>query len=233
MEQSISERLRALAEPEFQKFTSRLLPGTEHILGVRLPKLRKIAREIARGGWRAYLAGAREDSFEEIMLQGMVIGYIQADLPERLRLVAAFIPKIDNWSVCDSFCSGLKLARAEPDTVWAFLQPYLHSEREFEARFGAVMLLFYYIDEAHISAVLILLDQLPAQGYYARMAVAWAISICFIRFPEQTMDYLKTGSTLDDLTYNRALQKIMESHCVDAETKSRVRRMKRKESAEN
>lgn len=232
MEKSIHERLLALAEPEFQKFSSSLLPGTDNILGVRLPKLRKIAKEIAKGDWHAYLAYAQDDTFEETMLQGMVIGYVKADLQELLRNIAAFVPKIDNWSVCDSFCSGLKIARESPEAMWDFLQPYLHTEQEFEARFGAVMLLFYFIDETHIRDVLALLDQIPAQGYYARMAVAWAVSICFVHFPELTMEYLRTGTLLDDRTYNKALQKITESRCIDRETKAVIRRMKRQESAQ-
>ena len=51
-------------------------PGTSNILGVRLPILRKLAKKIIRGDWRAYLASAQDQSFEEIMLQGMVIGYV-------------------------------------------------------------------------------------------------------------------------------------------------------------
>ena len=233
MEASIHEQLLALSEPEFQKFSSSLLPGTNNILGVRLPALRKLAKKIAKGDWRAYLASEEDRSFEEIILQGMVIGYVRADLPELLERIAAFVPKIDNWSVCDSFCSGLKIARKEPEAIWDFLQPYLHTEREFEARFGVVMLLFYFIEDLHIRRVLALLDQIPSKEYYARMAVAWAISICFVRFPALTMEYLKTENSLDDFTYHKALQKITESNCVNRETKAVIRRMKnqnRKES---
>jgi len=233
VEASIHEQLLALSEPEFQKFSSSLLPGTNNILGVRLPALRKLAKKIAKGDWRAYLASEEDRSFEEIMLQGMVIGYVRADLPELLERIAAFVPKIDNWSVCDSFCSGLKIARKEPEAIWDFLQPYLHTEREFEARFGVVMLLFYFIEDLHIRRVLALLDQIPSKEYYARMAVAWAISICFVRFPALTMEYLKTENSLDDFTYHKALQKITESNCVNRETKAVIRRMKnqnRKES---
>lgn len=233
MEASIHEQLLALSEPEFQKFSSSLLPGTNNILGVRLPALRKLAKKIAKGDWRAYLTSAEDQSFEEIMLQGMVIGYVRADLPELLERIAAFVPKIDNWSVCDSFCSGLKIARKEPEAIWDFLQPYLHTEREFEARFGVVMLLFYFIEDLYIRRVLALLDQIPSKEYYARMAVAWAISICFVRFPALTMEYLKTENSLDDFTYHKALQKITESNCVNRETKAVIRRMKnqnRKES---
>ncbi|MEG1502582.1 MAG: hypothetical protein RR370_04260, partial [Synergistaceae bacterium] len=63
--------------------------------------------------------------------------------------------------------------------------------------------------------------------YYVAMAVAWAISICFIKYPKETMIYLNDNN-LDDNTYNKALQKICESHRVDNETKAIIRSMKRK-----
>jgi 3-methyladenine DNA glycosylase AlkD len=161
------------------------------------------------------------------MLQGMVIGYAKADVEETLRYVADFVPKIDNWSVCDSFCSGLKFAKTNKRRVWDFLQPYLASENEYDVRFGVVMRLQYYMDEEHIHFVLGLLDRVRHEGYYAKMAVAWALSICYVKFPEPTMAYLN-NNTLDDVTYNKALQKITESYRVDQETKTLIRSMKRK-----
>lgn len=226
MQKAIRERLIALSEPDFQRFTSRLLPGVEPILGVRLPALRRLAREIVRGDWRAYLDSAQDTSYEGIMLQGMVIGAASAPPEEILKYTAAFVPKVDNWSVCDSFCSGLKIAKAYPALVWDFLLPYLASSREFSARFGAVMLLSYFVEEAYIENVLSLLGAVPAQGYYARMAVAWAYSICYLHFPAQTLASLRE-SDLDDFTYHKALQKMIESRCTGAPAKEIIRSMKR------
>ena len=104
MEIDIKAELVRLAEPEYAVFSRRLLPGTENVLGVRLPLLRRLARRIAKGDWAAYLDTAGDGSFEEVMLQGMVIGAICAPPQEVLARTAAFVPKIDNWSVCDSFC---------------------------------------------------------------------------------------------------------------------------------
>jgi len=227
VELTIREQLLALAQEDYRKFSSGLLPNSNNILGVRLPLLRNMAKKITMGDWRAYLKTAHCDYFEEIMLQGMVTGNAKADTEELLAYAADFIPKIDNWSVCDSFCNGLKFTKKDPERVWDFLQPYLISQQEFELRFGVVMLLFYYIDEPHIDEVLRLLDQIRHEGYYVKMAVAWAVSICFVKLPKQTMAYLKENS-LDQFTYNKALQKITESYRVDKETKAIIRSMKRK-----
>ena len=124
--------------------------------------LRRLARRIAKGDWAAYLDTAGDGSFEEVMLQGMVIGAICAPPQEVLARTAAFVPKIDNWSVCDSFCSGLKLARTHPEPVWEFLQPYFEDPRPFAVRFAVVMLLFYYIDAQHLPRVLALLEKYTA-----------------------------------------------------------------------
>lgn len=226
MESTIRDQLMGLADEEYRKFSASLLPTIDHVIGVRLPELRKLAKAIARNDWRSYLKRADNDFFEEMMLQGMVIGYAKADLEEILNYVSVFVPKIDNWSVCDSFCTGLKFTPANKERIWEFIQPYLRSEKEFELRFGVVMLLLYYVDEEHIQSVLARLDTIRHEGYYAKMAVAWALSVCYVKLPAPTMNYLLTH-TLDTFTYNKALQKITESYRVNPETKNIIRRMKR------
>lgn len=224
---TIKQQLLELAEPDYQKFASALVPNVSGMLGVRLPLLRKLAKDIAKGDWRSYLAATDSEYFEEIMLQGMVIGSAKVDLQEMLTYVELFVPKIDSWSICDSFCAGLKFTNRHKEQVWQFLQPYLKSNKEFELRFGIVMLLDFYIVEEYIERVLGLFDEVKHEGYYVKMALAWAISICYIKFPELTMDYLQQ-SQLDDFTYNKTLQKIIESRRVDQEAKELMRKMKRK-----
>lgn len=227
MEKTIKEQLFAMADEEYRKFSVALIPNINNIVGVRLPELRKLARTLAKDDWRSYLEHAESEYFEEIMLQGMVIGYVKTDVEEILRYVADFVPMIDNWSVCDSFCTGLKFTNTNKERVWDFLQPYLLSNHEYDIRFGVVMLLDFYIEEAYISRVLQLLDNAKHEGYYVKMAVAWAISICYVKLPEPSMQYLENNS-LDFFTYNKALQKITESYRVDQETKKKIRSMKRK-----
>jgi len=227
--EEVRKQLYALAEEGYRKFSSALIPNIEadRILGVRLPALRQLARGIAKADWRSYLERAGDELFEEVMLQGMVIGYAKADIEVKLQAVERFVPKIDNWSVCDSFCVGWKIPPKHKDRVWGFLLPYLALPKEYDVRFAVVMLLNQYIDETYVERVLQQLNRVRHEAYYVRMAVAWALSVCFVKFPELTLEALKSGSW-DDETYNRALQKIVESNRVDAETKQRIRGMKRK-----
>ncbi len=221
----IRKQLIELADEKYRSFTAALIPGKENILGVRLPLLRKLAKQIIDGDWRSYLMEAKDDSMEEALLQGMVIGYCGAEPKEMLELSRTFIPKIDCWSVCDSFCTGLKFTKANKKMVWEFLQPYLSSNQEYEIRFGVVMLL-YYLEAEYAPLAFAHFDRIKHEGYYVKMAVAWVLSMYYVSLPEVTLSYLK-NNRLDHFTYNKTLQKITESLKVDKETKVLIKAMRR------
>ena len=200
--------------------------GKYAYLGVRLPLLRSLARQLAKEEWKTYLCHAVDDSYEEVMLQGMVLGYARGDLQEKRKFLETFIPKINNWSVCDSVCSTIKLARSQPEEFWEFLQQYLNSREEFQIRFGLVQLLDYYVNETYLERVLEAVQQVQQEAYYVNMAQAWAISICYREFPEATLPVLKKN-TLNDFTHNKAIQKITESLKVSGEKKELVKTLRR------
>ncbi len=137
------------------------------------------------------------------------------------------MPKIYNWGICDTFCAGLKCFKSNKEKGFDLLNTYLDSQKEFELRFAIVLLLDFYIVDEYVDRVIEILDNIHHEGYYVKMAVAWAISICYIKYSEKTMIYLKDNK-LDNFTYNKALQKIIESYRVDKDEKNIIRNMKRK-----
>lgn len=218
---NIKERILSEAEKDYKKFSSSLIPNIDNVLGVRLPILRKIAKEIYTSGkWEEFLNCDNCEFMEETMLQGMVIGLVKPE--DILKYTAKFVPKINNWAVCDSFCTGLKFTKKNKKLVWDFIQPYFKSSQEFEIRFAFVMLLDYFIEEEYIDRVLDLIDEFKDERYYSRMAVAWALSVCFVKFPEKTFKYLKKFK-LDNWTFNKSLQKIRESYRVSKEMKEMLK----------
>jgi len=227
MQDRIIRDLFNLADEKYKKFHSGLCPGTDNIIGVRVPILRKYAKELAKMDFRNYLETARNKYYEEILLQGMVISSAQMSLEERLYHIKLFVPKIDNWAICDYFISGFKFRQEDLSTVWSFIIPYLKSDKEFELRFAVVMMLDHYIIPEYINRVIKELDKIKSNKYYVQMAIAWTISVCFVKFTEVSMEYLKNNN-LDDFTYNKSIQKIIESNRVDKEMKGYLRTLKRK-----
>ena len=228
MYKKIRQDLLNLADKKYKEFHSSLCPGTNNIIGVRVPVLRNYAKKLSKQeNFKNYISFDKTVYYEEVMLQGMLIGFIKnTDIKEVLEVIKNFIPKIDNWAVCDIFCAGLKAVNKDKDTFWSFIQKYLKSKKEFELRFALVIILDYFIDDKHIKDALNIFDNIKHDGYYVKMAIAWAISVAFVKFPETTMMYLKNNN-LDDWTYNKALQKICESLRVTKETKKAIKEMKR------
>lgn len=225
----IREKLKEISEPEYAKFNKKLCPDTKkQVLGIRIPKLRVLAKEILKEeDWRNFIENADINCFEETILKGLVIAYSKIDLKEKLILVKEFIPNMDSWAITDTFCPTLKINPKDLEEVWRFILPYTKSDKEFEARFSIIMMLDYYITEEYVDKVIKAIDEIENNAYYVQMAKAWVIAEIGIKFNEKAMKYLEGENKLDKFTYNKALQKMIESYRISDETKILLRSMKR------
>ena len=104
----------------------------------------------------------------------------------------------------------------------------MSSTQEYEIRFAVVCLLDFFIQEDFIDRILSFFSSIHHDGYYVKMAIAWAVSVCYVKFPEKTESFL-LQNTLDDFTHNKAIQKIRESFRVSKEKKEKLKQWKRKE----
>jgi len=224
----VQSLLESLAEPSYRDFSLKLLPGVEHMLGVRIPTLRKLARQICRGDWRAFLWEAQQDPlFEMVMLCGMAIAHAPCSWEERTALLAGFVPRIDNWSVCDVLCGDLKVFRDFPEEGIAFLEPFLKSTTPFAQRFGLVMLMMHFLDAVHVPLILHYCTTIRSEHYYVRMAIAWVLSMVYVVFPEAVLPVIESPA-LDDTTHRMTLQKLRESQQVSDADKQMLLSLKRK-----
>ena len=228
MDIDIEKELFELQDKKYQEFQKKLCPGTESIVGIRVPVLRNYAKELLKKyDFKELMECVNDNYYEEIMLQGMLIGSAKEKFDVIIKYIEAFIPKIDNWAVCDTFCTGLKITKKHKDEMWEFIQKYLKSKKEFEVRFGTVMILGYFIDEEHLENNFKIFNSIKVDKYYVQMAVAWAISICLIRYYDRTVKYLQKEADLDNFTYNKSIQKAIESYRISKEQKDFLRNMKK------
>lgn len=228
MDINIEKELFELQDKKYQEFQKKLCPGTESIIGIRVPILRNYAKELLKKyDLKELMENINDNYQEEIMLQGMLIGRAKEDFDIIIKYVKAFIPKIETWAVCDTFCTGLKITKKHKDEMWKFIQKYLKSKKEFEVRFGVVMILDYFIDEEHLEDNFKIFNSIKLDKYYVQMAVAWAISICLIKYYDRTVKYLQEEANLDNFTYNKSIQKAIESYRITDEQKDFLRKMKK------
>lgn len=222
----IRNELFAKQDLKYKEFHSSLCPNVDKIIGVRVPELRKMAKEIANNDYEEFLANAENQYYEELLLQGLVIGYAKISIEEIFKYLKIFVPKINNWAVCDTTCSNLKITKRYMKEMWEFLEQYINSKNEYEIRFALVMYLNYYLIDEYIDKILQKIDKIENKEYYVQMAIAWLISFAYIKQKEKTEKYLLKNN-LDKFTQNKSIQKICESYRVSNKDKEKLKKLKR------
>lgn len=223
--ENLREYLYKAVDEKYREFHSSLCPNVNDILGVRIPKLREIAKTIAKDNPIEFLEKYVCEFYEEKMIYGLVIGYMKADLETRIKYLNKFVPMIDNWAVCDCACSTYKFTQKNMEEMFEYIKKYVFSNKEFEVRFACIMLMDYFLIDEYIDEVFQIFNNIKLDKYYVEMAIAWAISVAFIKNEKKTREFL-ANNTLSVSTFNKALQKIIESNRVDDKTKDEMRKMK-------
>lgn len=225
---AIKTELANLSEPAYADFTRKLVPNAvDPILGVRMPALRKLAKQLAKEDWQGFIKIADGSSHEMNLLQAYVLGNAKTDLQTLLPYLDSFVSTINNWAVCDSLVSSLKMAGKYQEELWSYLQSCLKSADTYRIRFAVVMMMSYYREAAYAEQILALFDAVQHDEYYVKMAVAWAISMFYVHLPELTLPYLQNNN-LDKFTFNKTLQKIRESRIPSTADKEMIGAMRRK-----
>lgn len=218
--------LDSLAEESYQKFQQRLILDGKPLRGIRTPILQTIAKNISKGDYKNFLSINKMDRYEEILLYGLVIAKAKMTFSERLSYLEYFIPYIDNWAINDIVCTSLKSFQKHQEDGLKNIHSYLHSNNPWSIRFGLVLLLNYYINDTYIDTVLKLSNMIQSDEYYVKMANAWLISICYIKYKEKTTAFLKE-TTIDNWTFHKAISKIRDSKRVSKEEKEQLIKLKR------
>ena len=179
---------RFAGEPRYREGHVRIvnpLPGVP-VLGLHIPDMKKIAKELAAGdGMPALLEGFETAGqglyYEEKLVWGLMLDCMKAPLADRLLHLERFVPQIDNWAVCDTVCGASKWvmrrdrmsvagkggrisssggASGVREAVWDFLERWWGSEREFEVRFAVIMAMCHFLSPEWLDRVFGKIDSL-------------------------------------------------------------------------
>ena len=160
LNQTLREKLAESAEEKYKKFHQSLVPGLTNMLGVRMPKVRELAKWAAKQHWRAEWEELSNDCYEELMIKGILIGYGKLTKEEQADYLKKYIPLIKNWGICDCCCSTWKFMKKDQEYWFTFLQPYLKSKNEFEVRFAIVSLLDHFIKDIYLEQLSQVIDEI-------------------------------------------------------------------------
>lgn len=203
---------------KYKEFHGSLILNSKYeIIGIRVPVMRNIAKEIAKGNIEEFLKYAQNNYYEEVMIQGFVISHIK-DENLFYKYFKEYINKIDNWALCDSFCSSIKIVRKHEEKYFEEAIKLSLDEKEFISRVGIVLILDHFISEKNLNIIFNTINKVKNDKFYINMAVAWLICDIYIKFPKKTEEFLKNNN-LNEFTQNKAISKIHDSYRVSKDEK--------------
>lgn len=220
--------LTGAAEPAYATFQKRIVSDTGYpILGVRMPTLRKIAKQAAAGEWQNILSIASLDSYEEVMVIGLMIACAPARLSNKIPYLRDFLPELDSWALTDSIAPTLKATAEEQGLLWEFACQCLAHQDTYTVRFGIVLMLRFFLTEDRIPGVMQCLTAIRDERYYVNMALAWCFAEIAAHDRKKVEELLKSD-LLNDFVHQKTIQKIRESYRFTDEEKAAFGLLRRK-----
>ena len=219
--EEVLSRLKENGDEEYRAFHSKLLKNDGiHLIGIRTPVLRALAREW-KGEADTFL-GFPDDYYEITFLKCALVGALKYD--EFIKRVDRLVPLLNNWATCDTF--DAPCVKKHREEFLPFIKKYLQSDKEFTVRYGLVMLLHYYVEEEYLHTIYSAVNNVNTDYYYVHMAAAWLIAEVLVKNYESGLEFIKTNA-LDIKTHNKAIQKACESFRLTSEQKEYLKTLKR------
>lgn len=182
--------------------------------------------------------------YEETVIWGFLINLEKCTLEQRLQMLEHYVPIMDNWAICDSYCANAKwMQHTDKEALWAFLQRWFSSKHEFEVRFAIVASICYFLKEEWIERLFERIDTLDlsyikskyktekgkpktaqqgtvqgAEPYYVRMGIAWLLATALAKFPDKTRRFIHSSHLPCDIIklYIRKARESLRTRTLEA-----------------
>ena len=210
-------KLASLADDEYREFSMKGIPTDRPFIGVRIPDVKKIIKAIPAEDIDDFIK-VEPIALEEVLARGFLIARFDSQ-----------ISYLDNWCTVDTFIASLRktVKGHERDFLEQKVESLLNHKDAFAVRAGLVSLLDFYVKEDYLHLIFDRIETLKDRDeYYIKMAIAWLLAECFIKFPDETFSYMK-ASRLPKWTFNKTISKVSDSYRVDEDAKKMLKLLRK------
>lgn len=221
----IIDTLLSLRDEEYAKFIANLTPtiSKEKFIGVRVPMLRKMAKELKNNQEaKDFLDCLPHSYYEENLLHSILISYIN-DYDECLKRVNEFLPYIDNWAVSDTLKTKVLMKKKEDYLI--NINKWINSNYTYSIRVGIDALQTYFLDEYYKKEYLDLVSKIRSNEYYVNMMISWYFATALAKQYDDAIKIIE-NKKLDKWCHNKTIQKAIESYRISDEKKEYLRGLK-------
>jgi len=180
LERQIRGRLAALVDPAYRAQLQRLVPTDAPLLGVRVPALRQLAKELDRehalddaAAIALLHAVGKRRCREELLLAIFIVARSKRRVAKvTWRDLDVWVDAIDNWEVCDQLAMTIARGRLDDDGALARLAAWAESPNVWRRRFAVATVATARLPARDVERVLARVadDAHPM----VKKAVAWA-----------------------------------------------------------
>ena len=209
----------------YRDFQAPLIPNLDKdlFIGVRLPELKKMAKEIATTkAAQSFIHALPHHYYDENQLHAFIISFIK-DYDTCLKELDAFLPYIDNWAVCDTLKPVV--FKKNKDKLINKIKEWLKSDHIYTQRFAIDQLMSLYLNEDFKEEYLELVSKIQSEEYYLNMMVAWYFATALAKQYNSAIKYIEEKK-LSPWVHNKTIQKSLESFRVSEEHKAYLRTLK-------
>jgi len=221
----IYKRLIELQDTEYQQFHAKLVPNIkpETIIGVRIPLLKKLAKELYSDPCKEeFMNTLPHNYYEENQLHIMMI-CMEKSFDECIMGLDKFLPYADNWAVTDQ--ASPKCFKKNHEKLIPIISRWLDSEHVYTARFAINTFMRELLDEDFDVRFAELISQKQGEDYYLKMSIAWYFATALAKQYDAVVPFIEENK-LDEWIHNKSIQKALESYRVTDEHKVYLKTLK-------
>ena len=216
--------LGTLEDLKYKNFHKKIITS-DNLIGIRTTELKKIAKEISKNNYQEFISLNDSNLYEPIMIEGFIYSYLKIPFDELLTYLNNYLKKINNWAHVDLLVSNLKIFNKNQEQGFKYAKKLIHSKNNWIKRCGIIIMLNYYLHDIYIDKTLEIISKIKTDDYYVKMAIAWLMSISYIKYKEKTLIYLVNIE--DNFIYNKTLSKIVDSKRISDSEKKFIKSLKR------
>lgn len=209
--------LEKYIDPSYREFNSKLIPGVENVLGIRIPVLRNIVKEMSEEEWEVFLNSLPHNYHEENIMHMIVITE-EKDFNKAKEMLLNFLPYVDNWQVSDVGIPKSFKSTKDRESLLEFVKILISKEGTYFKRYGISILMKLFLDDFYNSEVLDMVANIKSEEYYVNMMRAWFFQEAMVKRYDDSIKYLEEKK-LDRFTHLKTISKCVDSRKIDEKTK--------------
>lgn len=195
-------------------FTDKLIPESPYrSAGVPVPEVRRLARSLDS-------ADIEVNYIEDILLIGIITASRKESFAEKRPALEAFFPYLVSWMATDVIASSLYVRKKDEEEAYHYFLSLTSDSEPMVARFAVVNLLSSFLTAERRDEILSTLLGLRSDHYLLSMGIAWLFSVSYVKWPEESADYL---SALSPEIRKLAKQKCRDSRRLTPEARERLK----------